>query len=163
MHASTRPSAARRANGFTLVEILIVVVILGILAAVVIPQFSSASVEAVRSATERQLQAINHQIELYRAQNGQAFPTQDADNPMGEAGANGNWGVLVSEKYLREPPRNPYTNNINLIEGDAADAIGLSATAATGWLFEQLDNRLDVFAAGYDAASGLFHHELPGE
>ena len=39
----------RAKSGFTLVEVLIVVVILGILAAVVIPQFSDASTEAKES------------------------------------------------------------------------------------------------------------------
>jgi len=39
----------RNSRGFTLVEILIVVIILGILAAIVIPQFSSASNDARRS------------------------------------------------------------------------------------------------------------------
>lgn len=163
MRASTPTPQPHDRSGFTLVEILIVVVILGILAAVVIPQFSTASVEAVRSAVERQLQTINNQVELYRAQNGQAFPTEDPDNPMGAAGTNGNWGVLISNDFLREPPRNAYTNAIDLIAGNATDAIALDNTAPTGWLFEQLENRLDIFAAGYDAASGLFHHELPGD
>ncbi|MHC4765507.1 MAG: type IV pilin protein, partial [Planctomycetota bacterium] len=52
-------------QGFTLIEILIVVVILGILAAIVIPQFTDASQEAAASNLRSQLQTIRSQIELY--------------------------------------------------------------------------------------------------
>jgi len=55
-------------KGFTLVEILIVVVILGILAAIVIPQFTSASTEARESALVSDIQAMRSQIELYKIQ-----------------------------------------------------------------------------------------------
>ena len=54
--------------GFTLVELLIVVIILGILAAVVIPQFSSASAEAREAAIMTDLAAIRNAIELYYVQ-----------------------------------------------------------------------------------------------
>jgi general secretion pathway protein G len=57
-----------KAKGFTLVEILIVVVILGILAAIVIPQFTGASTEAKESSLKSDLQAIRSQIELFRIQ-----------------------------------------------------------------------------------------------
>jgi general secretion pathway protein G len=55
-------------RGFTLVEILIVVVILGILAAIVIPQFTEASTEARASRLVSDLQTVRSQIELYRIQ-----------------------------------------------------------------------------------------------
>ncbi len=55
-------------SGFTLVEILIVVVILGILAAIVIPQFTEASTEAKLSALCTDLQTLRSQIELYKIQ-----------------------------------------------------------------------------------------------
>jgi type II secretion system protein G len=67
------PTHARRSKrAFTLIEILIVVVILGILAAIVIPQFTNASQDAQVSAVKSQLQTIRSQIELYRVKNGSA-------------------------------------------------------------------------------------------
>src|SRR5437868_6507714 len=57
-----------RASGFTLVEILIVVIILGILAAIVIPQFTSASQDARKNSLTSQLQTIKAQTELARLQ-----------------------------------------------------------------------------------------------
>jgi len=49
---------ARVASAFTLVEILIVVIILGILAAIVIPQFTSATQDAKSAATYNELQKL---------------------------------------------------------------------------------------------------------
>jgi general secretion pathway protein G len=58
----------RRNTAFTLVEILIVVIILGILAAIVIPQFTEASTDARQSALASDLQTVRSQIELYKVQ-----------------------------------------------------------------------------------------------
>ena len=56
----------RRSSGFTLVEVLIVVVIMAVLAATIIPQFSSATNDAKTSALTFDLQSIRSQIELYK-------------------------------------------------------------------------------------------------
>jgi general secretion pathway protein G len=69
-----------RQKGFTLVEILIVVVILGILAAIVIPQFSEASSEARVSSVKSNLQMVRSQIELYKIQHNDYLP---GDNTSG--------------------------------------------------------------------------------
>ena len=50
-------------SGFTLVEILIVVIILGILAAIVIPQFTNASSSARTSSIQSLLQTVRSQID----------------------------------------------------------------------------------------------------
>src|SRR5438874_10358216 len=63
-----------RKSGFTLVEILIVVIILGILAAIVIPQFTNASQDARKSNVVSQLQTLRAQIELYKLQHKDAIP-----------------------------------------------------------------------------------------
>jgi general secretion pathway protein G len=62
-------------RGFTLVEILIVVVILGILAAIVVPQFTQASTEAKLNSLCSNLQSIRSQIELYKVQHNDNVPT----------------------------------------------------------------------------------------
>jgi len=61
-------------KGFTLVEILIVVIILGILAAIVIPQFTEASAEARVSNLMTNLQTIRSQLLLYKTQHLEKYP-----------------------------------------------------------------------------------------
>src|SRR5213075_1841380 len=63
-----------RKSGFTLVEILIVVIILGILAAIVIPQFTNASSDARKSSVASTLQTLRGQIELFKIQHGDNAP-----------------------------------------------------------------------------------------
>src|SRR5881398_3612853 len=62
-------------KGFTLVEILIVVIILGILAAIVIPQFTNASEDARKANMRSQLQTLRSQVELYKLQHRDTIPT----------------------------------------------------------------------------------------
>ena len=64
----------RTRKGFTLVEILIVVIILGILAAIVIPQFTEASNDARLSALISDLQTVRSQLELYKVQHLDRYP-----------------------------------------------------------------------------------------
>src|ERR1017187_3807990 len=61
-------------KAFTLVEILIVVIILGILAAIVIPQFTEASNDARISALQSDLQTCRSQFELYKVQHLENYP-----------------------------------------------------------------------------------------
>ena len=87
-------------RGFTLIEILIVVVILGILAAIIIPQFTNAAQDAGAASARSQLQTMRSQIELYRVQNNGAVPEdgEDLDGP---------WDALVTGKYIRSRPNWP--------------------------------------------------------
>ena len=69
-----RNSSTRTARGFTLIEILIVVVILGILAALTVPHFGQATDEAAETAAHSQLNILRGQVTLYWAKHGSTTP-----------------------------------------------------------------------------------------
>lgn len=64
----------RGERGFTLVELLIVVIILAVLAAIVVPQFGSSTAEAKQSALQSTLTQMRNAIELYYHQHGAVYP-----------------------------------------------------------------------------------------
>lgn len=114
----------RKNSGFTLVEILIVVVILGILAAIVIPQFSQASLEARESSLKSDLQAMRSQIELYKIQHLEILPTvANFDHVMtnvtdidGVDWVDQATSGTAYGPYMRAVPDNPFTNG-NTVNG----------------------------------------------
>jgi len=68
-------------HGFTLVEILIVVIILGILAAIVIPQFSNATASARASMLADDLRLMRSQIMVFKAQHNSVSPGYPGGDP----------------------------------------------------------------------------------
>src|ERR1041385_3789953 len=104
------PVMKTRKSGFTLVEILIVVIILGILAAIVIPQFTNASQDARESALLSQLQTLRSQIELYKLQHMDKLPDLVTNwNPMTTKTDidGGVAGALDYGPYMQSAPTNP--------------------------------------------------------
>ncbi|MBP8911780.1 MAG: prepilin-type N-terminal cleavage/methylation domain-containing protein [Phycisphaerae bacterium] len=132
-------------RGFTLVEILIVVVILGILAAIVIPQFTQASTEAKTNSLCSNLQTLRSQIELYKVQHNDQVPTSAADfitrmtqttkidgTPSGSKQRNKGAGYIYGP-YLERIPENPFNGESSIVEwGTGTDAKGWEYNAATG-------------------------------
>lgn len=74
MHTMTRKSLKLIQRGFTLIELLIVVIILAILAAILIPQFSSSTVDAQEAALDANLNGLRSAIELYKVQHSGKYP-----------------------------------------------------------------------------------------
>jgi general secretion pathway protein G len=111
-------------TAFTLVEILIVVVILGILAAVVIPTFASCTAAAKDSALAQDLTMIKRMILVYKAQHletAPGYPDGDRSQPPTEAAfeaqtmmASDAQGVTAAVgkygPYMEKIPMNPFNN-----------------------------------------------------
>ena len=132
-------------RGFTLVEILIVVVILGSLAAIVIPQFTQASTEAKVSSTVSSLQSLRSQIELYKIQHNDAPPAlatfSDQMIFVTDAGGDSTADKVrvpatghIYGPYLERMPVNPWNDSSTLAAADAA-GVGWVYNAITGEIY----------------------------
>ena len=161
----------RRSTGFTLVEILIVVVILGILAAIVIPQFTNASEDAKGSSLYTQLQTIRSQLELYQINHNGDYPTlaqlQDDTNST-----SGDWGVMINKTnqdgtftgtpelgpYMQQPPKNPFATAAvsTLVIGSTDNPLANDGTlgdlTANGWVYNESTGQ--IVASGFNEQTG---------
>ena len=120
-------------KGFTLIEILIVVIILGILAAIVIPQFANASQDAKLNSVKSTVQSVRGQVGLYALQHGDMYPTAD-----GKTGAF-DWTSLTIKTTFDGKTWGPYLQSIPTNPFDQSTAVSTfaSGTPTTGgWGFE---------------------------
>jgi len=142
-------------SGFTLVEILIVVVILGILAAIVIPQFTEASTEAKTSSLCTDLQTMRSQIELYKIQHNDDLPAAgvdtEADFIADMTGQTDITGAAGSDygPYVQQIPTNQFNDSSSIrLEAGASTA----GAGTDGWVF---NTTTGAFQADTAAHSGL--------
>jgi general secretion pathway protein G len=155
---------SRKNTGFTLVEILIVVIILGILAAIVIPQFTEASNDARVSAMVSDLQTVRSQIELYKVQHLDCHPGTDAAGAwtmpnfklqlMGKTDSKGNIGTTTDfplGPYLQKFPTNPFNNSDTVIEATGVADPTAQADATNGWWFNHTTGNFGVNSTTYIA------------
>ena len=111
-------------KGFTLIEILIVVIILGILAAIVIPQFTSASTEARQGNLKSQLQTLRSQIALYKLQHQDKLPNlvtswDQLTKKTDLAGVVATTGTTFGP-YMQDVPVNSLNSLSTVVDGSAA-------------------------------------------
>jgi general secretion pathway protein G len=157
----------RKNKGFTLVEILIVVVILGILAAIVIPQFSDASTQSKVSSSRTTLQSLRSQIELYKIQHNDVTPgnllgafdaATWADQMTLYSDAQGNTAAakdvandIVYGPYVQQVPFNPWNDSQVVAAADGA-GVGWVYDVTTGDIYIGI---VDLATTNPDAAAAL--------
>jgi len=129
-------------KGFTLIEILIVVIILGILAAIVIPQFSSASGDARKSSLATTVQSLKSQVALYRLQHSDQLPdttnfwtlmTTKTD-AAGAAFVQGTSNSGPFGPYMQDIPKNALNSNTSVLDGVVA--AGSKTASACGYQYD---------------------------
>ena len=150
--------------GFTLIEMLIVVILLGILAMLIIPQISVSTSDANLNTLKSNLASMRNATELYYHQHNQVYPgavsesdgstaTTDANAPAaflaqltqysdidGEVSTS-KTGNYIYGPYLKSPalPTNPYNNLATLgCDVDMADITDRAPVGATAWFFHPM-------------------------
>ena len=86
------------AKGFTLIELMIVVSIVGILATIAVPSYQSSVIKARETVLRQDLFTLRELLDHHRADKGKYPPSLDS---------------LVTAGYLRAIPKDPFTNSPN--------------------------------------------------
>ncbi|MFC5427306.1 type II secretion system major pseudopilin GspG [Paraburkholderia denitrificans] len=126
----------RRSRGFTLIEIMVVITILGILAALIVPKIMSRPDDARRVAARQDIGTIMQALKLYRLDNGR-YPT-------GEQGL---------EALVKKPSTDPVPGNWK--DGGYVERLPNDPWGnAYAYLNPGLHSEVDVFSYGADGKPG---------
>jgi general secretion pathway protein G len=127
MRFVNRPTRA----GFTLVEVMVVVVILGILAVLIVPRVLGRTDEARVAAAKHDIAALMQSLKLYHLDNGR-YPTNDqglealVTRPQSGPAAS-NW-----KPYLDKVPKDPWGNPYQYLNPGVHGEVDVFSLGADG-------------------------------
>ena len=124
---------ANRSRGFTLIEIMVVMVILGLLVALVAPNIMGRGDEARVTAAEAQLRNISSALDLYRLDNSHYPSTEQGlealvEKPTGSPEPS-NWNP---EGYMDAIPKDPWGNDYQYVQPGSEGPYDLYSYGADG-------------------------------
>ncbi len=126
----------RNNRGFTLIEVMVVILIIGVLAALVVPKVMSRPDEARITAAKQDIATISQALNLYKLDNGRYPSTEQGLAALVKkptvAPIPANW---KSEGYLDRVPKDPWGTPYQYLQP------GVHGT-------------IDVFSFGADRAAG---------
>jgi len=138
--------------GFTLVELMIVVSILGILAAIVLPEFRGHIQQAKEAAAKDNLRTLRTAIERYAADHNGVPPGYPGDDPTGIPTQK----IFTSEfmnnsEYFISPPENSFTGSSFTILLTNDQEFPTEPTDLSGWLYKASSKTIRLNTSGVDS------------
>jgi len=120
-----KPRLIKSLAGFTLIEVMVVVIILGLLATIIVPRFMKEPEKAKRTKTALQIRSIESALKMYKLDNGVYPDTEQGLEALIEKPSTGtiprNWreyGYLESSKVPKDPWATPF---IYVMPGEHGD------------------------------------------
>jgi len=135
MRKNTRKmlSVKQLSAGFTLIEIMVVIIILGVLAALVVPNIMGRPDEARVTAAQSDIRSLSNALDLYKLDNFN-YPTTDqglealVNKPAGSPEPK-NWN---QDGYLKKVPKDPWGNEYLYLSPGAQGKFDLYSLGADG-------------------------------
>jgi len=162
-------------KAFTLIEVILVVAILGILAAFIFPTLQGHTAKARESAAKSSLSTMRTQIELYKMQHKGTTPGYADGNPVGEAMLHLQFTATSTETgavspstvpsdpflfgpYLMKLPKNPFNklSTIAYVPEATAFADAVDGTSS-GWLYKKETGEFRLNWTGTDSEGIYFY------
>jgi general secretion pathway protein G len=122
----------RRSGGFTLIEIMVVVVIMGVLAALVLPKVLDRVGQSKTAAAKVEISTIMQSLKMYKLDN-QRYPTTEQGlqalmtKPTAGPSANG-WKA----PYLEKMPKDPWGNQYQFLSPGVKGEVDVFSYGADG-------------------------------
>ena len=128
--------STQRQRGFTLLEIMVVIVILGILASLVVPNLMGNKEQADRQKAVSDIVALENALDMYKLDNSR-YPTTEqglealVSKPQGDPAPRN----YKEDGYIKRLPQDPWGNNYQLMSPGE-------------------HGKIDVFSLGLDGEAG---------
>ncbi|MFC1739155.1 type IV pilin protein [Planctomycetota bacterium] len=159
-------------KAFSLYELIIIVAILGILAAIAVPQFQNHSQQAKESAAKDNLRILRNAIEIYTAQHNSTPPgyyndnllpaglfypqlsayTDIAGNAIGSPAENHPYGP-----YISEIPENPFNKKASITILENAENFPTVADGSSGWVYKPATKQIRLNYPGTDSEDNAYY------
>lgn len=138
-------------QAFSIVELIIVVAILGILAAIVLPQFQSHATQAKEAAAKDNLRVLRSAIELYAAKHSGVAPGyKDNDPSTAPSSDYFRQQTVLDSHYFVKMPQNPFNKLDTIKMIGNAEALPAEATGNFGWIYQPATETIRLDWPGVD-------------